>query len=66
MWIVKVPFKYQNSSGKLINAKPGDELPEFDKWPYVVKKAHLNLGWVVEEKDKPQDNNLGKGHPFKK
>ena len=67
MFKVKVPFKYQNTSGSLIDAKAGDELPDFDKWPVVVKKAHLNLGWVAEEKAKePETKHQGKGRSSKK
>ena len=75
MFIVKVPFEYSNKSGKLIKAQVGDALPDFDEWPHVCKKAHLNLGWIEETKDvepitvpvKVQfDNKQGKGRNFKK
>jgi hypothetical protein len=49
MYIVKVPFSYQNMSGTLINAQVGDEVPDFEQWPYVCQKAHLNMDWVVKD-----------------
>ena len=48
MYIVKFPFKYKNTLGKSIEAKVGDTVPDFEKWPYVCQKAHLNLDWVVK------------------
>lgn len=48
MFVVKLPFRYQNESGEIIAAEVGDEIPGFLKWPLVVRRAHLSLEWVEE------------------
>jgi hypothetical protein len=45
MFIVKHPFKY-SKNGEIITAKVGDEIPDFEKWPYPVQKAHIDIEWV--------------------
>ena len=57
MYIVKIPFSYQNISGKVVDAKIGDSLPDFEQWPYTCQKSHLNLDWV-EKVDDPIEENI--------
>lgn len=33
--------------------EPGDEIPEFDTWPEVPKRALINLHYVEHSTDKP-------------
>lgn len=48
MFIAKVPFEYQDKNGSQVFAKSGDEVPCFNEWPRAIKKAHIELDWVVE------------------
>ena len=65
MYIVKVPFDYQKE-GKIIKAKVGDSLPDFESWPYVCQKAHLNLDWVekVKDEEKPEEKKIANVQPL--
>jgi hypothetical protein len=69
---VIVPFKYQDMSGRNVEAKAGDVIPDFKEWPYLIQKAHVELDWVkevadvVEEKIVPIEVNQAKGRTSKK
>jgi hypothetical protein len=51
MFIAQKELKVMKD-GKPFFYKPGDEIPDFDKWDIHAHRAHLNMDWVIEVEDK--------------
>ena len=48
MYIAQRELKTCDKQGRVTVYKPGDPIPDFEKWDEVPKRAHLSMEWVVK------------------
>lgn len=51
MYIATRPLRVPDKNGTIITLQKGDEVPNFEKWDEVPRRANLNLGWVEKVDD---------------
>lgn len=45
-YIARNMMQFKGADGMLIQVYPGEELPDFETWPYISRQAHLRQGNV--------------------
>lgn len=56
-YVAQREIKAQNGD-KFVIYKPGDVIPDFEKWAEVPRRAHLNMDYVVKVDDVKKDQDI--------